>query len=424
MQKKVITTRRHFLKTSSVMTSAALAGTLSWDRQVHANSAKQWKVAIVMDTTNPKARGHGLHLAYRGLPNVEVVAHVDGNTNDVEKKLVMTHAKRFYPSVETMLEKETPDIVVLDSRLPGDHLVPIRQVSAKGCHIYCEKPLTAFLHEADEIVKIAEEKKIKIAMAHPCRNALGFVTMKRLVDSGKIGTPLTIHGWGKCDHRGGGEDLMVLGTHILDLMLFFFGQPQRITSDIRNEGRPALTTELTKTVEPIGPAIGDEIYAVFRFPNAVQGTFESRRGLYTGATHRMGICVTGSKGMLTLRFPEGQTESPLRFSNAPCAPDGETFHEVIELKEDRVISGAEPMESSIPGPIYVKAGRFAFWDLMQSIIEDRQPITNVYDARMVAEMIYGVYASHLAGRPVDFPLTDRSHPLARFDSLTSNHPTV
>jgi len=414
MSKKNISNRRRFLQTSGVIAGAALAGTLSGNRHVFANDAKQWKVAVVMDTSKPGTRGHGLHLAYRGLPHVEVVAHVDGNTNDVEKKLAMTQAKRLYPSIEAMLEKETPDIVVLDSRLPNDHLEQIRLVTAKGCHVYCEKPLTAFLHEADEFVKITEEKKIKIAMAHPCRNGLGFVTMKRLVESGKIGTPLTVHGWGKSDHRGGGEDLMVLGTHILDLMIFFFGQPQNVMADIRNEGRPALASELTKTAEPIGPAIGDEIFAVFRFPNAVRGTFDSRRGIYKG-DHRMGICVTGSKGMLSYRFSDGQkTPQPLCFSNAPCAPADEDFSEAVELKEDRVIPGAEPIDYSLygGGTIFQEAGRFAFWDLMQAIQEDRQPISNAYDALAALEMIYGIYASHLAKSPIDFPLTDRRHPLA------------
>ena len=59
----------------------------------------------------------------------------------------------------------------------------------------------------------------------------------------------------------------------------------------------------------------------------------------------------------------------------------------------------------------MEAGRFAFWDLMQAIQEDRQPITNIFDARAALEMIYGVYASHLAKSPIDFPLLGRQHPL-------------
>jgi hypothetical protein len=66
------------------------------------------------------------------------------------------------------------------------------------------------------------------------------------------------------------------------------------------------------------------------------------------------------------------------------------------------------------GPIFIEAGRFAVWDLMQAIQEDRQPITNIYDARAALEMIYGVYESNLTKSPVCFPLTDRKHPLEKF----------
>jgi len=415
MQKKYSETRRRFLKASGVLTGGALVGTVSRGQQTYANGAKQWKVAIVMDTSQPGLGGHGLHLACRGLPHVAVVAHVDSNTNDVEKKLTQTLAQRFYSSIEAMLEKEMPDIVVLTSRLPGGRLEHIRQVATKGCHIYCEKPLTAYLHEADEIVHIAEKHKINIAMAHPCRNGLGFVTMKRLVHSGKIGTPLTVQGWGKSDHRGGGEDMMVLGTHIFDLMIDFFGVPECVSADVRVDGKPFVGPELTKTVEPIGPAAGDELFATFRFADGVRGIFESRRNLYKN-DNRMGISVIGSKGMLSLRFSDAHREpQPLRFSNAPCAPANEFVNETIVLTEERVIPGAKPIDYSLygGGPIFQEAGRYAFWDLMQSIQEGRQPMTNIYDARAALEMIYGVYASHLAKSRIDFPLTDRRHPLEK-----------
>uniref|UniRef100_UPI0035633B04 Gfo/Idh/MocA family protein n=1 Tax=Mariniphaga sediminis TaxID=1628158 RepID=UPI0035633B04 len=296
----------------------------------------------------------------------------------------------------------------------------IRLFAKNGCHIYCEKPLAAFLDEADEIIEIAEKNKIKIAMAHPCRNGLGFVTMKQLIESGKIGIPLTVHGWGKSDHRGGGEDMMTLGTHIFDLMIYLFGRPESVSADVRINGKPFTGNELTKTTEPIGLAAGDEIFATFRFPGSVRGIFESRRNLYKN-DNRMGVCVIGSKGMLSLRFSDAHREpQPLRFNNAPCAPANETVAETIELHEERVIPNAQPLDYSLLGtqdvplgPIFIEAGRFAVWDLMQAIQEDRQPIANIYDARAALEMIYGVYASHLAKSPIYFPLTDRRHPLTK-----------
>ena len=421
MKQETTMTRRGFLKTSGVVAGTALSGGFSHGWQAHNDDAKQWKVAIVKDTSKPMIGLHGLEFAFRGLPNIEVVALVESNTDKLAEKMAEVKAKRHYTSCEALLEKETPDIVVLTSRLAEDHFPQIRLFAERGCHIYCEKPLSVYLHEADEIVQIAEKNKIIISMAHPCRNGLGFVTMKRLVHSGKIGTPLTIQGWGKSDHRGGGEDMMTLGTHIFDLMIYFFGVPECVSADVRVDGKPFVGPELTQTVEPIGPAAGDELFATFRFPGGVNGIFESRRNLYKfSGDNRMGICVMGSKGMLSCRFSDGDREPhTLRFSNVPCAAAKESVVETIELLEDRVIPGAEPVDYSygLGGPgglIFYEAGRYAVYDLMQSILENRQPITNIYDARAALEMIYGVYSSHIRKTPIEFPLKDRTHPLKDF----------
>lgn len=399
----------------------AAATTLNFGRAAIASDMKKWKVAIVMDKSKKTLGFHGMHVAFRSFQNVEVVAHVDGNSDNVEQKLKQTLAKRFYNGIDEMLDKETPDIVVLTSRLPGDHIEHIRKAAEKGCHIYCEKPLTANLEEADEIVRISEEKKIKIGMAHPCRYNLGFVTMKRLVESGKIGVPLTIHAWGKSDGRGGGEDLMTLGTHVLDLMVWFFGTPQCVMADIRTKNEPSTVLPWNKTTEDVGPTIGDEIFAVYRFPDAVHGMFESHRGLYTHRDNRMGIYVIGSEGQLSCRFSDADwVPQPLRFSNSPCSPASISFSEDIELKEDRIIPCADPPDLSLRGrpdipasPIFIESGRFAAWDLIQAIQEDRCPVANVYEARTVLEMIYGIYAAHVEKTSIEFPLKDRSHPLKK-----------
>jgi predicted dehydrogenase len=422
MTPKTHFSRRNFLKTSGIFVAGTTLADCLSNTSVTEN--KRWKVTIVKDTSKPMLGLHGLHTAFRGLPNVEVIAHVDSNAKDIEQKMSITQAKRHYATCEAMLEQESPDIVVLTSRHPGDHLEQIRLVVEKGCHIYCEKPLSVYLHEADEIVTIAEKNRIKIGMAHHCRYGLGFRTMKQLIESGKIGIPLTVQGWGKSDHRGGGEDLMVLGTHILDLMTFIFGSPECVMSDIRVQEHPVNVSELTKTLEPIGLAAGDEIFAVFRFSGGVRGIFESRRNLYKG-NYRMGICVIGSKGMLSLRFLDGARElQPLRFSNIPCAPPNDSVAENIPLQEDRIIPNAEPLDSlykQLNGkpdivPSFIETNRFAVWDLMQAIEEDRQPVSNVYNARLALEMIYGIYAAHLTQSRVNFPLTDRKHPLEQTGS--------
>ncbi|MBC2595872.1 Gfo/Idh/MocA family oxidoreductase [Ruficoccus amylovorans] len=381
--------------------------------------SKFWQVAVVKDSSKAMLGLHGLHTAFRGLPNVEVVAHVDANNEELPRKLAQTQAKRHYARLEDMLTHEPPDIVVLCSRHPGDHLAQIRQVAEKGCHIYCEKPLSVLLEEADEVARVVEQTGIKLALAHPARHDLAFRTMKRMIGAGDIGTPLSVIGRGKCDYRGGGEDLIVLGTHILDVMTFCFGAPDSVTADIQVAGRPATLSDKVNLVEPVGPALGDEVFATFSFPSGVRGVFESRRDLLKPgqpAPH-MGLCVTGTKGTLSLRFDDAARQ-PLLLSRQPGFLETLTTFEEATLREDRVIPGAEPLDYGLCGqpdvpraPWFLEANRFAAWDLIGAIEEDRPPLSNIENARLAVEMIQGIYAAHLSRRTIDFPLVNRRHPL-------------
>lgn len=380
-----------------------------------------WRVGIVKDTSKPMLGLHGLDTAFRGLPDVDIIAHVDSNAEDLDQKLAHTGAGRHYATLAEMLADEPPDIVVLTSRHPYDHLEQVQATAEAGCHIYCEKPLAANLREADEMIRIVESERIKFCMAHPSRYSLPFRTMKAMVEAGEIGAPVTAYGRGKCDHRGGGEDLIVLGTHILDLQTFLFGAPEYVYADVTCGGCRVAAGDRTETVEPIGPAAGDEVFAYFRFPGDVRGVFESRRGLLDSKSGNvyMGLTVVGTEGTLSKRFVDGgMPDSGLRISRRPGPPEDDSRFEMVPLVEDRVISGAEPLDYTIWGPdptpgarFFLDANRFAAWDLICSIEQDRQPVSNAYNARVALEMIQGIYASHLRGGKVCFPLEDRAHPL-------------
>ena len=379
-----------------------------------------WKIAFLCDTATGKPGGHGLETAFYGLPHIDVVAHIDSNEKGIEKRMETTRAKKHYPSLKAMFEKETPDIVVLTSRLPDQHLDQIREAAEHGSHVYCEKPMAASLEDADKIVEIVRKYNTKVTIAHPRRYDLGYITMKRLIEEGKIGIPLTMEGWSKNDHRGGGEDMLVLGSHIFDLFIFFFGHPQSVCGEVYEKEIPFTDQPLTKTEEPVGLAAGNNIFAAFRFANGVHGIYGSRVNLYKH-DYPMGVSVTGSTGMLSLHFSDAHRErQPLRYNSILTAPAKNFVSESIPLKEDRVCPGAKPIlesfddENKIPlGPVFAAARRFAVCDLMEAITDDRQPICNVFDARAALEMIYGIYASHLQKGPVEFPLKDRAHPLAK-----------
>jgi hypothetical protein len=51
-------------------------------------------------------------------------------------------------------------------------------------------------------------------------------------------------------------------------------------------------------------------------------------------------------------------------------------------------------------------------DLLSAIDNDRQPECNMYDARLIVEMICAVFESHRVGGAVTFPLKTRVNALS------------
>lgn len=382
------------------------------------------KVAVFLDTSKPTLGLHGLHTAFTGLPGAEVCAFYDSNPDlDEAEVLRRLHAKKRYFDAGEMLEKERPDIVVITSREPFSHLPQLRLAASFGCHVFTEKPLSADLEETDEAVRIVEQSGITVCVAHPARYCAPYQAVKRALESGEIGTPLTVTTYGKCDWRGGGEDLMTLGTHLLDLMMYLFGDPESVRAELRTGGHLTGRHELRETVEEIGPCAGEEIFADFRFPNNVRGTFESRKDLcdYRHDTTHMGLSIRGTKGIITERFTDIVPDFPVIFSKSKHPAEFGAVFEEYPAPETRIIPGDDPtyidFVRTVPGicktDFMLRGFHYAAWDLMCAIDEQRLPVSNVYNARKALEMIYGIYASHLKdGARVTFPLEDRKHPFA------------
>ena len=57
------------------------------------------------------------------------------------------------------------------------------------------------------------------------------------------------------------------------------------------------------------------------------------------------------------------------------------------------------------------SNRIIVEDLLRSIEKGGRPACGIHEARAVLEMIHAVYAAHLKGCRVPFPLAERKHPL-------------
>ena len=230
--------------------------------------------------------GHGLHVAYKNLENVEFIAVADPDDAGRKKAVEETGALRDYSDYRDLLSKEDLDIVSVCPRWIPAHLELVPACLDAGCHIYCEKPMTATLADGDAIVSAAQEKGLKIAVAHQGVYAPATQALKKKLAEGIIGDVQAIYVHGKQDGRGGGEDMITLGTHTFNMMRFLVGDVDWMHAHITVNGREITVEDAWEGSEPVGPVAGDCVNSYFAFKSGVSGLYDSRKDQF--GTRRYG----------------------------------------------------------------------------------------------------------------------------------------
>lgn len=363
--------------------------------------AKPWKVAVI-GRTGKGNYGHGLDVVWKEIPNVEIVAVADENEAGRDQAVKRIGAARAYADYRQMLEKEKPQIVSVADRFLGSHRDMLLACIEHGAHVFLEKPMCRNLQEADEIIAASEKAHIKIAIAHQTRYSPRVARVKEMIAEGKLGDILEVRTRGKEDHRGGGEDLMVLGTHLMDLMRFLLGNPQWCSSRIWMGERFAQKGDIRPGGEEMGPVVGNRLFATYGFAGGVVSTFGSHVARF-GSDKRFAMQILGSKGMVVLQT--GPLATTMFCEDPSWLPGRGAPWQMISSAG---LGQAETIKASGLGIGNV----WIVNDLIESIVKDRQPLGSAYDGRAALEMILAVYESHRLNAPVDLPMKNRRHPLS------------
>src|SRR6185503_9169010 len=123
-------------------------------------------------------------------------------------------APQSYADYREMLKRERPQLVSVAMRHGDLHHDIILECLRSGAHVYSEKPFVTAPNEADELLATAEKSRLKIAVAHTMRMMPIMVRLRQAVREGLIGDLVQMRAHGKQDPRAGGEDMMVLGSHL------------------------------------------------------------------------------------------------------------------------------------------------------------------------------------------------------------------
>lgn len=395
--------RRTFLQRSGLgVAGATLLGTTPVIRAARRPGGK-YRVAVI-GRTGRGDYGHGLDTVWKSIDNATVVAVADEDPKGRAEAVKRLDAPEAYADYHEMLDKQKPDIVSVGPRWIDCHREMVIACAQRGCHMFLEKPMCRTLDEADEMVTACERAKVKVAIAHQTRYSPRLERVREMIADGKLGDLLELRGRGKEDRRGGGEDLMVLGTHVMDLMRLLAGDPRWCFARVLERGRPVTKADVRSGGDAISRMAGDEIHAMYGFASPTMGYFSTYR-TQDGASSRFGLYVHGSKGLLTIRtgsLPE------VWFVADPSWAPGES-----KAKWQPVTSAGldkpEPLEA---GPSAQHLGNVLIVkDLIRAIETDTQPKGSIYDGRAALEMILAVYESHRLQAAAELPLANRRHPL-------------
>jgi len=367
--------------------------------------AKKYRVGVI-GRTGKGNYGHGLDVVWKGVEQVDVVAVADDNPGGLIAAQRKTTAKKAYADYRQMLDNEKLDIVAVGPRWLDKHHELVLAAAEHGCHIYMEKPFCQNLEQADEMVQACEMRHLKLAIAHNNRYCPTAAFIQKVIEQGEIGDLLELRARGKEDaRRGGGEDLWVLGTHMLDLMRKFAGDVSACYATVTEKKQPVNRSHVYQGNEGIGPLAGDEIEAMYTFENKLTGFFSSHRGA-AGSPSRFGLQIFGSKGVVEMTSGYQKTAYILQHSS--WSP-GRTGAKWLPVSPEGIGKPSKGPTGSHP------ANHAAVIDLIDAIENDRNPISSMYDARAATEMIVGIYESHRLHGPAKFPLKNRKNPLTMLD---------
>ncbi len=177
-------------------------------------------------------------LLSRLVPQVRLSACCDINLERAEKFGRRHGIAQVYTDPVELLENPLIDAVYL--AVPHDlHYQMVLDALEAGKAVFVEKPLTRTLPEGEELVRIINQRGVKVGVNYQYRYDRGCHALARAIQSGSLGRIHSIRinvpwhrtqkyfdgaQWHKTIAQAGGGTLITQGSHFLDVVLWALGE--------------------------------------------------------------------------------------------------------------------------------------------------------------------------------------------------------
>ena len=227
--------------------------------------------------------------AYECVPEVELIAGADPDTNRLDRFLDRRNVRGGYQDYRQMLRDEAIDLLSVCTPTELHCSMVLEGARAGVKAIFCEKPLAATVEQGVAMVEACRSAGVVLAVNHTRRWESIYLEAKRLLNDGVIGRIESVAGYypGK---------VFTMGTHLFDLMRYFAGEVESVS------GRE------------ISPAESEpNVCGHLQFQAGAHGAILSGRDR---ANHIFELDLLGSRGRLRLSGDGTQLEI-FRFEESP-----------------------------------------------------------------------------------------------------------
>lgn len=260
----------------------------------------------------------------------------------------------------------------------GQHAAQTIAAAQAGKHVLVEKPMALNLIDADEMIAACEQAGVRLGVLLQRRAEPLFAQVLRAIRAGDLGD-LTLGlvtipyqrpqaYYNQADWRGtwaldGGGVLMNQGIHLVDLLIWYMGDPVQIQ---------ASADTLHRAIE-----VEDTLAATLRFNNGALATITATTANSPGFPHR--VELYGTKGGIQI---EG--ESVIRWNLTD--PDGAAVSPPAGGHQaDQAGAGGDPRGIAATGHIAI------FKDFIEALREERSPQIDGAEGRRSLAVVLAIY---------------------------------
>lgn len=312
----------------------------------------------------------------------------------VEEKMLRLSSKydslqnsKKYTLYKEMILNEKLDIVSICTE-SGNHAQIALDCIDAGINIIIEKPIALSLDDADEIIRHAEKKNVKVCACHQNRFNKSIQKIRDAYESGLFGRLLygTAHvRWNRNEDyykqatwRGSwandGGSLMNQCIHNIDLLRWMMGgEIEEVVAMTDRLNHPYIEAE-------------DFGAALIKFSNGAYGIIEGTTVIYPRNLEET-LYIFGTEGTVKAGGKSVNLIEAWEFENSE------------ETLEDVKIKYSEN-----PPTVYGFGHTPLFADFIDAIISDRKPYVDAVEGRKALEIILAIYESAYTNSPVKLPL--------------------